>query len=250
MGNDQCDKRNDCSLTRIYVVLLIAFQLILLASCAQTVHVHPGNLTEGQVQEVRAALSGLGFRSIIRSNKHPSPNLGNLLIYFPSKDSAEKLNSLKSVLLSQGIKIDNIVAKKVYKHEYTKRNYGLYFADPAAQIKRVRISDIEFDVKLTDYEFEGVGCGSILQLSDDKTLFFAYLSAGEEITSGLSWGRLQKNDRDVLVIDNGGEVYEYGIKSFVESDSMSKTYSVRLSPLEFYRLPFGCEYLGVYTFSQ
>ncbi|MFT7560182.1 MAG: hypothetical protein ACI93R_002100 [Flavobacteriales bacterium] len=233
---------------RLFSLFLVTAFFALLASCThQTVHIHPDHLSQSQIELLQARLDAEGLRHTIRNNKHPSPDLGNLLIYYPQKGSKKNLAKIYSVLESLDIFVENIMTKKLYKHEYTKGNFGLYLQNSNLRVERVNISEIDFDITLGDYEFYSVECETVLELNEHKSVRFESIPTYEETSEGLSWRK--KPDKNAsLIIKYANERFQYTLSNFVSSNNNSKTYSTRLTPIDFYRMPFGCLYEGSFIF--
>lgn len=232
----------------IYCILL----LFCLSSCvSKTVHIHSGSLSLEQVEQLEAALALKGFKYRIRKNKHPSPELGNTLIHHTHRGYNDDVNDILFIVESENLTIDKIIANQFYNHEYTKGNFGLYFKDDSLGVYHSNDVAISAEMKISDFEFASADCQNqpVLELNTDSSVRIAFVQTPEEISTGLSWN-FSSEEQDFMAIKTKSQLFQYRILQFSKTDALSTRYTMVLKPLESYRLPYGCEYMGIFTLSR
>lgn len=233
------------------VVAYWSLVFVCLSSCAsKTVHIHPGSLSGEQIEQLEAALALKGFKYRIQKNKHPSPELGNILIHHTYRDYNNDVNDILSATDSANLTVNEVIANEFYNHEYTKGNSGLYFKDE--NLGSYHSNDmVTVEMKLTDYEFTSMDCQNkpVLEINPDNSVHIGFVQTLEEISAGLSWS-FSSEEKDFITINANGQYFQYQILQFSKANALSTRQTMILRPLENYRLPYGCEYTGTFTLSR
>jgi hypothetical protein len=234
----------------------ISFVLVSLFGCSNTtIHLHANNMPEAEKENIRLSLEKQGFSVRMRDNE--SPSSGNIILYYPHEGIEEDLHAIDKVLEAKGLKAERgyaIHTEKLGKHEYTAGNIGLYIAPTGPQEQRPVKSRVRsiFPMTMTGYEFVSMDCEQeyLYEFFEEGKLAASdpAVPADEVEMLAFDW---QSLPNDIIMISNGREQFKYKkIESHIEHSSEHShyvvTYNIRLQPLDYYRVPFGCMYKSTY----
>lgn len=139
-------------LTTIFIVLL-------LTACSAKTHIHfyTNHLSKDKVNEVISAIDKEKFEVTLNSLPYPNDINDNAIVYSPSTNSRERLNTLMEVLSEKGFNIATASLIAANNHSFTENNLGLYlFPDDYIQSELSSI-DNTYTIPLVN-EYGAIDC--------------------------------------------------------------------------------------------
>lgn len=226
------------------------------SECSKTtVHLHANDLAKADQENIRTGLKKRGFTVLMRENEFPSE--GNLILYSSHSGIEEDLRAIEDVLRNHGLKAERSYAirtNKIGVHEYTAGNIGLYIVPGAGQENTQTASRVRsvFPLAITDAELVSTDCPTkyVYQFESDKvTVVDLNLPIDNSDIAHIDWRDAADN---MIIIADGSEQFTYRkVESHREYATQHNphvvTYYLRLEPLDYYRLPFGCTYMSTYS---
>jgi hypothetical protein len=240
---------------RITLCLIIVAWL---SGCSNTtIHLHPESLTQERTEEIVRALKREGLAVKIRNNR--APTSGNTLIYSPHEGIDAHLASIRKILSSHDMTLDQAFLRQYGGHDgssagqhvYTEGNIGLYLASNAdsEQSRGAKVRSV-FPISIIGFEFASRDCDALYlyEFFESGDAVVTEISEADKELGEFSWSQ---SDAGIVTLSSGDTEYQYRKR---ETHSIHQefghnivTYVTELQPDGFYPMPYGCTYEATYT---